>query len=43
MGKINIGGELNSIFGRVAAAEQIYDYANNRSQERINTMVLNEL
>lgn len=43
MGKINIGGELNSIFGRVAAAEQIYDYANNRTQERINTMVLNEL
>lgn len=43
MGKINIGGELNPIYGRIGSAEHIYDYANRKTQEKINTMLLNEL
>lgn len=42
-GKIKIGGELLPIYGRLGAAEHIYDYANQKSQREINTMVLNEL
>lgn len=43
MGKINIGAELNPIYGRIGSAAHIYDYANNKTQERINTMLLNEM
>lgn len=43
MGKINIGAELNPIYGRIGSAEHIYDYANRRVQQEINTMLLNEL
>lgn len=43
MEKINIGAELNPIYGRIGAAEHIYDYANRKTQREINTMVLNEL
>ena len=43
MGKINIGGELNPIYGRIGSAEHIYDYANRKTQERINTLLLNEI
>ena len=43
MGKINIGGELNPIYARIGSAEHIYDYANRKTQERINTLLLNEI
>lgn len=43
MEKINIGGELNPLYGRVASAEHIYDYTNLDSQDRINSRILNEL
>ena len=43
LGKIKIGGELNPIYGRIGSAAHIYDYANNKTQERINTMLLNEM
>lgn len=43
MEKIKIGGELFSVYGRVASAEQIYDYTNGSSQERINSIVLNKI
>jgi hypothetical protein len=43
MKKINIGGELNPVYGRIASAEHIYDYANGKTQEKINTLLLNEL
>ena len=34
---------MNSVYGRLGSAKQIYDYTNNRSQENINTMLLNEI
>ncbi len=43
MEKINIGAELNPIFGRIGSAKHIYDYSNELSQERINTLLLNEM
>jgi hypothetical protein len=43
MEKINIGAELNPIYGRIGSAAHIYDYSNNKTQERINTMLLNEM
>lgn len=43
MGKINIGAELNPIYGRIGSAAHIYDYENKRNQGLINTKLLNEV
>lgn len=43
MGKINIGGELNPIFGRIGASAHIYDYSSRLPQDKINSLLLNEM